>query len=118
MAGGGKEPIEVKFRLFDGTDIGPTKYDPATTVAALKEFVLARWPQDKEVVPKTVGDVKLINAGRILENGKTLAESRVPVEVPGSVITMHVVVRPPQSNKSEKQQSNSPKPKRCGCTIL
>jgi hypothetical protein len=42
---GGKEPIEVKFRLFDGTDIGPNKYDPATTVTALKEFVLARWPQ-------------------------------------------------------------------------
>ena len=56
---------------------------------------------DKEIVPKTVNDVKLINAGRILENSKTLAESRVPVgEVPGSVITMHVVVRPPQSNKS------------------
>ncbi|RCV20887.1 hypothetical protein SETIT_4G094100v2 [Setaria italica] len=115
---GGKEPIEVKFRLFDGTDIGPSKYDPNTTVAALKEFVLARWPHDK-VVPKTVNDVKLINAGRILENSKTLAESRVPVgEVPGSVITMHVVVRPPQSNKSEKQQSNSPKQNRCGCTIL
>jgi len=45
---GGKEPIEVKFRLFDGTDIGPSKYDPNTTVAALKEFVLARWPQGEE----------------------------------------------------------------------
>jgi hypothetical protein len=56
---------------------------------------------DKEIVPKTINDVKLINAGRILENGKTLAESRVPVgEVPGSVITMHVVVQPPQSNKT------------------
>ncbi|EMS61518.1 hypothetical protein TRIUR3_12104 [Triticum urartu] len=81
---GGKEPIEVKFRLFDGTDIGPNKYDPATTVTALKEFVLARWPQDKDIIPKTLNDVKLINAGRILENNKTLAESRVPVgEVPG-----------------------------------
>lgn len=45
---GGKEPIEVKFRLFDGTDIGPSKYDPNTTVTALKEFVLARWPQGEE----------------------------------------------------------------------
>ena len=55
---------------------------------------------DKEIVPKTVNDVKLINAGRMLENRKTLAtlaQSRVPVgEVPGSVIIMHVVVRPPQ----------------------
>ncbi|KAM0914295.1 hypothetical protein ACQ4PT_011508 [Festuca glaucescens] len=116
---GGKEPIEVKFRLFDGTDIGPNKYDPATTVTALKEFVLSRWPQDKDIVPKTLNDVKLINAGRILENNKTLGESRVLVgEVPGGVITMHVVVRPPQSDKSEKHLSNSPKQNRCGCTIL
>jgi hypothetical protein len=42
MAGGGKEPIKVKFRLFDGTDIGPNKYDPNTTVAALKEFIVSR----------------------------------------------------------------------------
>ncbi|KAF2946982.1 hypothetical protein DAI22_02g335300 [Oryza sativa Japonica Group] len=98
---GGKEPIEVKFRLFDGTDIGPSKYDPSTTVSALKEFILARWPQDKEITPKTVNDLKLINAGRILENNRTLAESRVPVgEVPGGVITMHVVVRPPQPDKN------------------
>ena len=56
---------------------------------------------DKDIVPKTLNDVKLINAGRILENNKTLGESRVPVgEVPGGVITMHVVVRPPQSDKS------------------
>ncbi|CAL4885397.1 unnamed protein product [Urochloa decumbens] len=117
---GGKEPIEVRFRLFDGTDIGPTKYDPSTTVSALKEFILARWPQDKDISPKTVNDLKLINAGRILENNRTLAESRVPVgEVPGGVITMHVVVRPPQADKnSEKQLANAPKQNRCGCTIL
>ncbi|GJN22298.1 hypothetical protein PR202_gb09853 [Eleusine coracana subsp. coracana] len=97
----GKEPIEVRFRLFDGTDIGPSKYDSSTTVSALKELILARWPQDKDIVPKTVNDLKLINAGRILENNRTLAESRVPVgEVPGSVITMHVVVRPPQADKN------------------
>ncbi|XP_062221993.1 membrane-anchored ubiquitin-fold protein 3-like isoform X1 [Phragmites australis] len=118
---GGKEPIEVRFRLFDGTDIGPSKYDLSTTVSALKEFILARWPQaDNNIAPKTVNDLKLINAGRILENNRTLAESCVPVgEVPGSVITMHVVVRPPQADKnSEKQLANSHKQNRCGCTIL
>ena len=56
---------------------------------------------DKENGPKTTNDLKLINAGRILENNKTLAESRLPVaEVPGSVITMHVVVRPPLAEKN------------------
>jgi hypothetical protein len=50
---------------------------------------------------------------------KTLAESRVPVgELPGGVITMHVVVRPPSSDKnSEKQLTNAPKKNRCSCTI-
>lgn len=71
-------------------------------------FLLAEWSfffsfvlTDKDVAPKTVNDLKLINAGRILENNRTLAESRVPVgEVPGGVITMHVVVRPPQADKN------------------
>lgn len=56
---------------------------------------------DKENGPKSINDIKLINAGRILENNKTLAESRLPLsEVPGGVITMHVVVRPPIPDKN------------------
>jgi hypothetical protein len=51
--------------------------------------------------PKTINDMKLINAGKILENSKTLADSRVPLgEIPGSVITMHVVIRPPVIDKA------------------
>ncbi|KAJ7562769.1 hypothetical protein O6H91_03G084100 [Diphasiastrum complanatum] len=116
----GEELLELKFRLTDGTDIGPCKYEPATTITALKESILAQWPQEKENGPKSVNDMKLINAGKILENSKTLAESRVPVgENPGGVITMHVVVRPPTADKgSEKPQSDSPKPNKCACSIL
>lgn len=57
---------------------------------------------DKEYTPKTVNDMKLINAGKILENNRTLAESRLPVgELPGMIITMHLVLRPPTlDNKS------------------
>lgn len=55
-----------------------------------------------ENTPKTHEDVKIINAGRILEDSKTLAESRVPVgEVLGAPITMHVVLRPPHVEKPE-----------------
>ncbi|KAJ7556275.1 hypothetical protein O6H91_05G077100 [Diphasiastrum complanatum] len=116
----GEELLELKFRLIDGTDIGPCKYELATTVQALKESILSQWPQEKENGPKSVNDMKLINAGKILENNKTLAESRVPVgELPGGVITMHVVVRPPTvDNRSEKPQSDSPKASRCSCSIL
>lgn len=116
----GDDLIELKFRLFDGTDIGPSKYKPATTVGSLKESILTRWPVGKEISPKTINDLKLINAGRILENNRTLEESRVPVgELPGSIITMHVVVRPPAFDKNnEKQLVKASNTNRCTCTIL
>ncbi|KAF4354556.1 hypothetical protein CsatB_008866 [Cannabis sativa] len=113
--------IEVKFRLSDGTDIGPSKYSPSVSVASLKEKILAQWPKDKESSPRTINDLKLINAGKILENNRTLAESKLPVDLPGGVITMHVVVRPPLSEKNpDKVQNDLPKKNmnRCGCSIL
>ncbi|PIA48009.1 hypothetical protein AQUCO_01400537v1 [Aquilegia coerulea] len=116
----GEDLVELKFRLFDGSDIGPNKYNPTTTtVGSLKEVIVSQWPQDKANGPKTINDVKLINAGRILENNRSLAESRVPVgEFPGGVITMHVVVQPPLSDKNnEKLLANSPK-NRCTCSIM
>jgi hypothetical protein len=115
-----EEPVELKFRLYDGTDIGPNKYPPATTVANIKESILNHWPKEKQNGPKSINDLKLINAGKILENSKTLADSRVILgEIPGCVITMHVVLRPPSNDKaSEKQQSETPKNKTCCCTIL
>ena len=39
-----EELLELKFRLSDGTDIGPSTYPPATSVASLKERILAEWP--------------------------------------------------------------------------
>ena len=41
----GEDLVELKFRLADGTDIGPSKYSPATTVSSLKEKILAQWPK-------------------------------------------------------------------------
>lgn len=50
---------------------------------------------DKKIVPRTANDIKLINAGKILENGKTVAQCKAPFDdLPKSVITMHVVVQP------------------------
>ncbi|KAF8408457.1 hypothetical protein HHK36_007610 [Tetracentron sinense] len=87
--------VELKFRLYDGSDIGPFQYSLAPTVAMLKERIVAEWPKDKKVIPKAVNDVKLISAGKILENNKTVGQCRIPFgELPGGVITMHVVVQP------------------------
>ncbi|KAL4184369.1 hypothetical protein AMTRI_Chr10g225280 [Amborella trichopoda] len=117
---GGQEQFEIKFRLFDGSDIGPKKYPAATSVATIKENIIAQWPKDKENGPRTVSDVKLINAGRILENNRTLGECRSPIcDFPGGVTTMHVVVKPPSSEKgNEKQRTNQSKDPKCLCVIL
>ncbi|KAF7804815.1 membrane-anchored ubiquitin-fold protein 3-like [Senna tora] len=116
----GDDRIELKFRIFDGTDIAHSTYSSSTTVGTLKQRVVAEWPQGKTVSPKSIGDVKLIHAGKVLENSQTLADSRITFgDVPGGVITMHVVVQPhvtkkkTDKNKEEKQKMNS-----CSCTIL
>ena len=50
---------------------------------------------DKKIAPKAANDVKLINAGKILENSRTVGQCRIPFgELPKGVITMHVVVQP------------------------
>ncbi|KAK2649341.1 hypothetical protein Ddye_016830 [Dipteronia dyeriana] len=110
----GQERIELKFRIYDGTDIGHTSYASSTTIAFLKQRLIAEWPQGKTIAPKLVNDIKLIHAGKILDNSKTLADSKVTFgDLPSSVITMHVVVQPhvakkkTDKNKEEKQNQNS-----------
>ncbi|KAJ6424141.1 hypothetical protein OIU84_025008 [Salix udensis] len=43
-----EELVELKFRLYDGSDIGPFRYSPASTVAMLKERIVADWPKAKD----------------------------------------------------------------------
>ncbi|RWW02375.1 hypothetical protein BHE74_00031724 [Ensete ventricosum] len=87
--------IELKFRLFDGSDIGPIRYSSSSTVAMLKDRIISEWPRDKKIIPKVVNDVKLISAGKILENNMTVAQCASPFgELPAGVIIMHVVVQP------------------------
>ena len=40
-----QELVEIKFRLADGSDIGPNKYSPSSTVGFLKEKIIAQWPK-------------------------------------------------------------------------
>lgn len=40
-----EELVELKFRLDDGSDIGPIKYSSSTTVGFLKEKIIAQWPK-------------------------------------------------------------------------
>lgn len=57
---------------------------------------------EKDNGPRTVKDVKLISAGRILENNRTVGECKSPLcDIPGGVTTMHVVVQPPAQEKGQ-----------------
>lgn len=53
------------------------------------------WLTDKKIAPKAANDVKLISAGKILENNKTVGQCNMHLgELPKGVITMHAVVQP------------------------
>lgn len=115
---GVQDSLEIRFRLIDGSDIGPKSFPAAASVASLKESILSQWPKEKENGPRTVKDVKLISAGKILENNKTVGECRSPLcDVPGGVTTMHVIVSQPPQEKETKVKSD-PKQHKCVCVIL
>ncbi|RRT60505.1 hypothetical protein B296_00013199 [Ensete ventricosum] len=98
--------LELRFRLYDGSDIGPIRYSSSSTVAMLKQRIVSEWPRDKQIIPKIANDVKLISAGKILENSRTISQCRPTFgELPGGIITMHVVVQP-SSAKSKTGNVN------------
>lgn len=37
--------MDITFRLYDGTDIGPFSYSSASTVDMLKQRVVSDWPK-------------------------------------------------------------------------
>ncbi|GFZ19264.1 membrane-anchored ubiquitin-fold protein 2 [Actinidia rufa] len=53
--------------------------------------------------PRTVKDVKLISAGKILENNRTVGDCKSPLcDIPGGVTTMHVIVQPQPLEKGKE----------------
>ncbi|KAL1830951.1 membrane-anchored ubiquitin-fold protein 3 isoform X3 [Daucus carota subsp. sativus] len=112
-----EELIQLKFRIYDGTDIGPFRYSPSSTVATLKDRVVSDWPKDKKIAPKVANDVKLISSGKILENSKTVSQCKMSFGELG-LITMHAVVQPSLAKvKTEKKIDEAPQ-KNCACTIM
>nr|GEU81935.1 hypothetical protein CTI12_AA459130 [Tanacetum cinerariifolium] len=70
----------------------PKSYPAATSVATLKESILSQWPKDKENAPRTVKDIKIISAGKILENNKTSATSGKRKEIDKGPKTKQMLV--------------------------
>ncbi|XP_027352341.1 membrane-anchored ubiquitin-fold protein 2-like isoform X2 [Abrus precatorius] len=99
---GNQDQFEIKFLLIDGSDIGPRSFPAATSIATLKESILAQWPKDKENGPRTVKDVKLINAGKILDNNRTVGEE----------------CHSPLSDAPDKKAASKATQNKCVCVIL
>lgn len=47
---GVQDSLEIKFRLIDGSDIGPKSFPAAASVATLKESILSQWPKGQLIV--------------------------------------------------------------------
>lgn len=109
----------IRFRLNTGIDCGPMEFDVATTtILMVKERLAAEWPEAAEGdAPSGPGDLKLILSGQILDNGKTLADIKLGGD---AVVTMHLVVRMPQTVKSSADNAAGEVEKvgaRCNCII-
>ncbi|GMJ09165.1 hypothetical protein HRI_004585700 [Hibiscus trionum] len=115
----GEGLIELRFRLYDGKDIAHGTYKSSMTVSTLKQKIVAEWPQGN-TIPESINDLKLIHAGKVLENSKTLADCTIKIgDIPVDVITIHVLVQPAKSKrKTVKSKEEMQKLKPCGCIIL
>ena len=41
----GEEQVDLKFRIYDGTDIGHGTYISSTAISVLKQRLVHQWPQ-------------------------------------------------------------------------
>ncbi|XP_020235617.1 membrane-anchored ubiquitin-fold protein 3 isoform X1 [Cajanus cajan] len=108
--------------LCSRTGFSPTgpKGFASDFLASLESLALLFSSDYKKIIPKAANDIKLISAGKILENNKTVGQCRVPFgELPKGVITMHVVVQPSLLKaKTEKKVDEMPRKHICACSIL
>ncbi|KAI7840850.1 hypothetical protein COHA_005442 [Chlorella ohadii] len=114
------ETARVRFRHTAG-DIGPLPVSTSSPVSSLKEQLLSAWPADGPLAaerPASAGEIRLIGAGKFLENSASLSTLPHVLGDPAAdiVITLHVVLRKPQAAKpaAPKQQSEDSK----GCCVI
>lgn len=46
---GAQDQLEIKFRLTDGSDIGPRNFPVGASIATLKENIIAQWPRGRRI---------------------------------------------------------------------
>lgn len=117
------DEVNLRFRHTQG-DIGPTKFTVSTSIQNVKERLLTLWPKEGPLAaeqPSSSADIKLILAGKITDNAKTLQDYKREMGeyTPESIVTMHLVVRPPTAPKASGTGAPDTKegPKGCSCSI-
>ena len=102
MVMAGPASFSIRFRLVDGVDVGPNLYEASTTVGALKESLLTNWGRSpgaaSSQTPSATTEMRLILAGKFLDNAATLEQLRGPMGSPPdseTVVTMHLLISSP-----------------------
>lgn len=107
--------FKIKFMFADAFTI-EEEFPPPTTVAEAKTKLISSWPAEKEKEKvNSIDELKMIHSGKLLENGKSFAELKIPTT---NQVIMHIQPTPAKS----AIQVTPPPPKpaeqtRC-CTIL
>mmetsp|Transcript_13219 Transcript_13219/g.48159 ORF Transcript_13219/g.48159 Transcript_13219/m.48159 type:complete len:126 (-) Transcript_13219:453-830(-) len=114
----------IRFRFGDKPDLGPFKYHLSTTVGNVKEMLLSdlNSKDNENGVTVSAKDVRLIHAGKVLEDPKTLQSYQVVglSDESGNpfVNTMHVSIRPPAAPKTPEKRDQGNQPSQCLCTCV
>ncbi|PHT65481.1 hypothetical protein T459_29906 [Capsicum annuum] len=77
--------VEVKFRLFDGSDVGPFRFSLASTVAMLKDRIVAELPK------AILEDATTMVVKRLKDVGAGKEEFEQQMEIVGSIKHKNVV---------------------------
>lgn len=119
----GDELHSIRFRHTLG-DIGPFQFEPSSSIQTVKDSLFTRWPTDgplSKESPSSAADLRLLCSGQFLDNAKTLKDYYKLMGSPEvlAVVTMHVLVRPPQAGKAaDKAEAEATKPAKTGCGCI
>eukprot|EP00878_Enallax_costatus_P002943 GHUV01003139.1.p1 GENE.GHUV01003139.1~~GHUV01003139.1.p1 ORF type:complete len:127 (+),score=12.29 GHUV01003139.1:262-642(+) len=125
MGDGAEAELQIKFRHVLG-DVGPFTFHDSATIQSVKETIYTRWPSEGPLTketPSSAADLRILCSGQFLDNTKCLKDYRKQMGSSEAlaVVTMHVLVRPPQAGKAAGDKADPDGVKQpksgCGCVI-
>mmetsp|Transcript_35574 Transcript_35574/g.57537 ORF Transcript_35574/g.57537 Transcript_35574/m.57537 type:complete len:136 (+) Transcript_35574:178-585(+) len=113
----GKPVAELRFLIVENGKSITLRFSKTVTISFVKNKLIEQWPREiPGLEPVRNADaIKLIYAGKVLENGRTLEEYNIKENERS---TLHLVIRPPASNIQPESDDVANKAAKCSCTIL